>query len=71
MVPIIVGDETENSVSLIIIGFFLIILSYNTTIGPIYFACIVEVINNFGMSLGNYLVLFFTLVISLVFPFML
>lgn len=48
----------------------LFMFGYNSTLGPIKWACYVELMDNFGVSVAASLIFVFAFVISLVFPFM-
>lgn len=69
IVGLIVGGEIDE-VGLIItsIGFFM--LGYNATLGPIKYACWVELMNHFGVSVAASLIFFWAFVIAIAFPFM-
>jgi len=69
IVGLVVGDRIEE-VGLIIasIGFFM--LGYNATLGPIKYACWVELMNYFWVSVAASLIFFFAFVIAVAFPFM-
>jgi len=43
---------------------------YNSTLGPIKFACYVELMDSFGVSVAASLIFVFAFVIALAFPFM-
>jgi len=43
---------------------------YNSTLGPIKFACYVELMDPFGVSVAASLIFVFAFVIALAFPFM-
>lgn len=69
LVGLVVGDIVD-SVELIIGCIIMFMFGYNSTLGPIKFACWVELMDPFGVSVAASLIFVFAFIIALAFPFM-
>lgn len=64
---IITGDLTDVT-ALVIVAIMVFLFGYNTTLGPIKWACYVELMDAFGVSVAASLIFLMAFVIGLVFP---
>lgn len=69
LVGILLGDLTD-SIGLIIAAIAVFMFGYNATLGPIKWACYVELMDPFGVSVAASLIFVFAFLIALVFPFL-
>lgn len=65
-----VVSDALKSVPSSLIAVLFHLLGYNATIGPVKWACYVELMDAFGIGVASALIFIFACVIALVFPFM-
>lgn len=69
LVALVIGDIVDE-ISLIITAIIFFMFGYNATLGPIKWACYVELMDAFGVSVAASLIFVFAFVIAIVFPFL-
>lgn len=65
-----VTSDAVHSIPSSLIAVIFHLLGYNGTIGPVRWACYMELMDPFGIGVASALVFIFACVIALVFPFM-
>lgn len=69
LVGLVVGDVVDE-IAIVIVGVAVFMFGYNATLGPIKWACYVELMDPFGVSVAAALIFVFAFLIGLLFPFM-
>lgn len=69
LIALIIGDLQEE-IGLVIVSIVFFMFGYNATLGPVKWACYVELMDPFGVSIAASLIFVFAFVIAVAFPFL-
>lgn len=69
LLALVIGD-LDGSIGLVIVAIIFFMFGYNATLGPVKWACYVELMDPFGVSIAASLIFVFAFIIAIVFPFL-